>query len=54
MERDILKKVVTSCLLSAQALSAPSVRIRYQFIQDGTEPWPVQVRCRLLAVSTAG
>jgi putative transposase len=27
---------------------------RYQFIQDCTEPWPVQVLCRLLAVSTAG
>ena len=27
---------------------------RYQFIQDCTEPWPVQVLYRLLAVSTAG
>jgi transposase InsO family protein len=27
---------------------------RYQFIQTCTEPWPVQVLCRLLAVSTAG
>ena len=27
---------------------------RYQFIRDCTEPWPVQVLCRLLAVSTAG
>ncbi len=27
---------------------------RYQFIEDCAEPWPVQVLCRLLAVSTAG
>ena len=27
---------------------------RYAFIQDRTEPWPVQGLCRLLAVSTAG
>lgn len=27
---------------------------RYQFIQDCTESWPLQVLCRLLAVSTAG
>ena len=27
---------------------------RYQFIQDCTELWPVQVLCRLLAVGTAG
>jgi putative transposase len=27
---------------------------RYQFIEDCTVPWPVQVLCRLLAVSTAG
>ncbi len=27
---------------------------RYQFIQDCTEQWPVQVLWRLLAVSTAG
>ena len=27
---------------------------RYAFIQGCTEPWPVQVLCRLLAVSTAG
>ena len=27
---------------------------RYAFIQGRTEPWPVQVLCRLLAVSTAG
>ena len=27
---------------------------RYQFIQACTEPWPVRLLCRLLAVSTAG
>ncbi|MBG8555044.1 IS3 family transposase [Hymenobacter guriensis] len=27
---------------------------RYEFIEACTEPWPVQVLCRLLAVSTAG
>ena len=27
---------------------------RYQFIHACTEPWPVQVICHLLAVSTAG
>ena len=27
---------------------------RYQFIEDYTELWPVQVLCRLLAVSKAG
>jgi putative transposase len=27
---------------------------RYAFIAACTEPWPVQVRCRLLAVSSAG
>ncbi|OGX84167.1 hypothetical protein BEN48_16365 [Hymenobacter glacialis] len=27
---------------------------RYQFIQACTEPWPVQLLCQLLAVSTAG
>jgi len=27
---------------------------RYQFIQDCTEPWPVRILCRLLAVSSAG
>ena len=27
---------------------------RYAFIQGRTEPWPVQVLCRLLTVSTAG
>ena len=27
---------------------------RYAFIQGRTEPWPVQMLCRLLAVSTAG
>ncbi|MFD2786373.1 IS3 family transposase [Hymenobacter rubripertinctus] len=27
---------------------------RYQFIQACTEPWPVQLLCRLLTVSTAG
>ena len=28
--------------------------MRYQFIDDCTEPWPVPVLCRLLAVSKAG
>jgi hypothetical protein len=27
---------------------------RYQFIRACTEPWPVQVLCRVLAVSPAG
>ena len=27
---------------------------RYQFIQDCTEPWLVQLRCRVLGVSPAG
>ncbi len=27
---------------------------RYQFIQDCTEPWPVQLLCQVLAVSPAG
>jgi transposase InsO family protein len=27
---------------------------RYRFIQDCAQPWPVQVLCRLLAVSAAG
>jgi transposase InsO family protein len=27
---------------------------RYQFIEDCTEPWPVQLLCRVLAVSPAG
>ncbi len=28
--------------------------MRYQFIAARTEPWPVQVLCHVLAVSTAG
>lgn len=47
IERDILKKSRDHLLPAASVMSS------YQFIQDCTELWPVQVLCRLLAVSTA-
>ena len=48
MERDILKKS------RDHLLSTTPVMSRYVFIASCAEPWPVQLMCRVLAVSPAG
>ncbi len=44
------KRSRDQCLLEASALPTASVMSRYQFVQDCAEPWPAQLRRRVLGL----
>ena len=52
MERDILKKSIAIFTQTTQRLSGPPVR--YRFIEDQSQTFPVQLLCETLQVSRSG